>query len=535
MDAIYDTLEDAWNRTCKIVLGDEVGPLKDYTSFLHYQLDHDASPLISKVKISGEEKRIFHPLLRGELRLLKDEQMDEMTKWKADINTIKDIDSLTEEIKHVAAYRAYEVFGNSRNVEKSDLVTDSSFVYDSYMVESSKYVFASCWIRDGGAYTFGCGPCGPGLQFAIRCNWGGWLKRALETYYYVSSSDTYYSFLIKNCQDAMFCFFQNGKRNIIGNLELSKDTYLKIKTSLLEQIRDELKSKKTLPTLFDLINNSPTAPTDLDIPAQPSSQQFNQEIVENGFRKTLSILFGSASPQISTGDFVKKTLLYHRSANVLLPEKGKNMFDQDVVKFHVGGVGNVELKRIVPEAALPTFSRLKLEKEEVESFDQIKKNIGKIGFICAELYAGTNKNLKDVLVAFNSQNILSVFDATKARDQAYNLVACPESTHTYFSSVVFNSSFVIGGFCSVDVKRALEVDRCVHSSDIFYCHNCDGCQNAMFSLHQKGKRYIIGNNVLSPSDYAKVKSALLEQIVERWNSGKQLSVLDLFSVAHTTD
>jgi hypothetical protein len=50
----------------------------------------------------------------------------------------------------------------------------------------------------------------------------------------------------------MFCFNQVAKRNMIGNLALQRDQYELLKKNLLLQIADELKQKKSFPSLFEL-------------------------------------------------------------------------------------------------------------------------------------------------------------------------------------------------------------------------------------------------------------------------------------------
>ncbi len=522
-------MDEAWKRTCKVLFGDEVGDVAEFNCFLTSQLDKDSASLLSTVKVNQKDMRVFHPLLSGEIRLVKGGEIEKMRSWHAHIDTIKDIDSLSNEIREVVSYSAYEVFGNSSSVQDSDLVTDSSYVLNSYMVENSKYVYSSCWVRDGSSYVFGSAPAGTNLQFAIRTNLSGWSKRVFEAYDCVSSSDVYYSHLIKNCQDVMFCFFQTAKRFTIGNLQLEKQQYLKIKENLLEQMRDELRCKKMLPSLFELVNESGEKPVGFQIELPEENPSFDMVPIERGFKKTVEVLFGSSEGKGL--EAIKSHMpIYERASEYLLPKKGKNMFGYDVMKFDIGCLAHVPLNRVISEKMMGSFATLHLSLEEIESFSSIATHLGKIGFACSEMSTGTNKNIKDVPRVFNAYNALSVFDATDSHDQAYNLLSCPESNYTYFSSVVFKSSFVIGGFCSVDVKRALEVDRCVHSSDIYYCHNCDGCQNAMFSFHQKGKRNIIANLALPASEYATIRSHLLAQLFDEWKQGRlYISVLDLFS------
>ena len=61
-----------------------------------------------------------------------------------------------------------------------------------------------------------------------------------------SCSDLYYSHNCENVHDSMFCFNSKNIRNAIGNVALTTPDYMRIKKMIVQQLADELETKKDL-------------------------------------------------------------------------------------------------------------------------------------------------------------------------------------------------------------------------------------------------------------------------------------------------
>ncbi len=515
----YQKLNDAWKKTCTILFGKEIGDLKEYEPYILNHLNQHNGDLLTQTN----QITLFHPLLNKNT-LVNSKQLKE---WKASLDAIKDIDSLIEEMKGVVQYNAPTTFGTCHDVHQSDLITDCSVVQHSYMLTRSKYCYGCCWLRDQSTHAFGCGPAGTKVQFSLMCELGASLKAGFETYAFISCSNIYYSHFVKNAHNIMFSFFQIGKQYVIGNVQLTRGEYIKIRDQLIEQMVDELEKHKALPSLFELVNNSQSTPPSVKM-CDEEEVDFLLDPIENGFKKTCSILFKRSNITLDTAK--TKTPLYTHRAKQLLPVAQTNMFGQKVEKFNLIFMQDVPILRIIPLSSTTKASTLSLDKTQITSFDSLKKHLGKIALVCVGIDAGKCWNVKHVSSPAESYNIYYAFGAAQAHDQAYVLFGCPGSTHTYFSSVVFYSSFVINSFCSVDIKRAFEVDRCFHCSDLYYCHDCQGCQHMLFSFHHTGKRYVVGNRPLAQTEYLKIKNHLISQLWDKWvQKPKTLpSILDMF-------
>jgi hypothetical protein len=68
------------------------------------------------------------------------------------------------------------------------------------------------------------------------------------------ASDSYYSASLEDCTNCLFTFNQRNKHYLIGNVPLAKDKYATLKAKLIGEIRDELKRKKSIPSVIQIIS-----------------------------------------------------------------------------------------------------------------------------------------------------------------------------------------------------------------------------------------------------------------------------------------
>ncbi|MCL6089032.1 MAG: hypothetical protein M1530_02605, partial [Candidatus Marsarchaeota archaeon] len=90
--------------------------------------------------------------------------------------------------------------------------------------------------------------------FCMRCGIVYRNSRSFELWIGGNTSDSYYSYGLEGCKDCMFCFNLVGRSNSIGNLALPRDKYSELKSKLLSELRAELREKRKLPSLIELIS-----------------------------------------------------------------------------------------------------------------------------------------------------------------------------------------------------------------------------------------------------------------------------------------
>jgi DNA-directed RNA polymerase subunit H (RpoH/RPB5) len=250
----YNILNKAWKSTCKVLLGEEIGDISEYNDYVSKYLE----PIITrKSAVSGKDVAVFSHNFCKDAKFISHDEADEYNKklrtMKLDINEIKDIDSILQALSDKICYCGNVTTGNSREVEGSDGITNSMFVYKSSEVYDSKYVAFSDSVRSG-EYIFGTNWSGES-KFLIKGYETGMLVRSMEIIRTAFGSDCYYTASVDESTNCMFSFNQIARHNLIGNVEFPKDEYKKLKDKLIEDIRTTLKSKKTIPTIVDILRD----------------------------------------------------------------------------------------------------------------------------------------------------------------------------------------------------------------------------------------------------------------------------------------
>ncbi len=245
-------INDAWKSTCKVLLGDEIGELDAYKNYLAKYAEPSFG---AKSALSGQNLTVTLQNYCQGAKFISHEEMPQydkmLSEFKLDLNTIKDIDSILDAYQGKFQYAGNQIAGNCSNITESDMVQDSHYVYHSVEVYGSKYVAYSSMARLD-EYIFGTNWSGQS-KFCIRTFENFRTTRCFETISAYMSNDCYFSATLESCSDCMFSFCTKSRRNLIGNLELPKEDYLKKKQDLLGQARDDLKSKKTTLSIIDLL------------------------------------------------------------------------------------------------------------------------------------------------------------------------------------------------------------------------------------------------------------------------------------------
>lgn len=246
-------LNKAWRNTCKILLGKEVGDMLEFSDYLKKYTDP-----IEKRKsfLSGKDVTISSNRISKNARIIGHEEMKEyearIGSLSLNINDVKDIDSIVRALQERVCYAGNIVLGNSHNVADSHRCVNTVYAYNCQDVYDGKYVAYTTSIRSP-EYSFGC--CfGGDIQFCIKVLDPYKQTRCLETYHCNVASDSYYSASLEDCTNCIFSFNQRNKHYLIGNAPLAKEKYAQLKAKLVSEIADELKRKKSLPSVIEIIS-----------------------------------------------------------------------------------------------------------------------------------------------------------------------------------------------------------------------------------------------------------------------------------------
>lgn len=252
MDETYNQINKSWRDTCKILLGEEVGDLLEFKNYLKRYTD----PIEKrKSSISGKDVTISSDKIRKNAPVIAHDEIFDYQKNISNkslaIDDIKDIDSLLSGVRERATYTGNVVLGTSKYVIDSHRCVNTYYALECQDVYDGKYVAYTTSIYVP-SYSFGC-RFGSIIQFCINIMDPYKTTRCMELFHCNVVSDSYYSASLENCTNCMFSFNQRSKNYMIGNVALTKERYSELKKKLISEIADDLKRKKTLPSVIDII------------------------------------------------------------------------------------------------------------------------------------------------------------------------------------------------------------------------------------------------------------------------------------------
>ncbi len=517
---VYDQLNKEWKSTTRILLGEELGELKDFEGWLNEYCPKSAK---RKSIISGKETTLCSDNYSPNAKFIRAEEKSESEALG--INEIKDIDSIIEAVSEKWVYVGNRVLGNSSSVDSSDLVIDSKNVLNSTNISESTNISNSFLIRLGSKNIFGSGFFGK-AEFVVKLFAGFNIKRVFESYSIDDSSDIYYSHACIGCSDLLFSFFQKNKRHCIGNLQLERDKYLELKKKLLAEIVLELKKSKTFPSLFNFVPDA--------VPQQIPSitkQKYSKElektdmgIIEKAFSNTFKVVFKREPENIDKYEaLLSRHIIHTKSINSIFGDKIQYVDYGEVKTF-----SKAPKSRMVSVREGVELGKIKLKESDLVSIEKIKSAIGEIGYFTIEIFNGTYSNIIDSPLISSSSNIYKTFDVTLSTHTGITSQAL-NSKYIFGGDRVMNSEFAINCYNSLYLTRCFEVDSSLKCNDSMFCHNVEGLSDALFCFNVKGKRQAIGNRTLERAEYNKIKDALVEQIADEIIKNKTCR-LDIFTI-----
>ncbi len=518
-DFLYNELNKAWKTTCKVLFKEEIGELKEYEGWLS---EYAENPI--KIN-SNSNKEVFTSSTYRNLRVMDYNELVSTKKIKLDINQIKDIDSIIEALREIFIYSGNSNLGKNNFISKSSEIMDSMFVLNSINVYRGKYIGYSSYLRDV-SYTFGSHEGGQ-ASFVIRNVGfgGGGSTRLFESKHISHSSSIYYSNVCVGVTEGLFCFYQNGKSHVIGNLELSKEKYYKIKEKLVEDIRTNILDKKFI-SIHDLYyegyseNREETINIIKEEIKNIRENEFSFSPIEVAFKTTSKIILKKELENVRTYEKWLTNIPYYK-INKIKTITGKEAFSLN--NFH--RFKNHE-KCYINEVEGKLLYNVNLNKKEIEELnmkdiENTKKILAKIYFITQYLIAGkTINNYPNLVVVSSADNYMSPIPVFSEKT-AYCLWP-RKSKYLFGSSAIYESEFCIRCFNSINIHRGFEIDFSRNSSDIYFSHNVENVIEGMFNFNVKNLSYAIGNVKYDPETYRRIKASLLEQIAGELEEKKDL-------------
>ncbi len=515
-----------WRSTCRILLGQEIGELTEYSPWLY---SGNGPRMTKKSYLSKKDVVYSSNKYQANSRWISHDEVELIKKSEPiSINKVKDIDSILEAVSERIAYAGNIHLGNSKFIGESTTISDCYYVLHSERVAFSKNIAYS----SRGGYSeniFGCYGFGPAF-FSIKSGAITESSRIFLSSKIDYCSDIYYSHGLSNCIECLFSFNLRSKRYAIGNLILPKDKYAEIKKKLLSEIAEKLRKNKKLSSLTDVVKQTKpdyTAIRSLGVSKSITKNEIRDKTkIEDAFTKTSNILFGSQLKNIDEySEWLKS------GSNISLkPEKSCISGTSLILPDYAGFIDYPKDRLLTQEEANLVGEKLALSETEISklNIENVANIIQKIAYFCPFWLAGKLENNIDSPLNIDSNNCYAGILFIRSKLCAFSFsprsceysFGCREGRHVTFS---INSHF------STRINRCFEVDHCFDCSDCYFCHNCENTRESMFCFNVKNMKNGIGNSQATPEVYLTAKKTLMDWISNELTKTKKLE-LDIFSI-----
>ncbi|MBI5228011.1 hypothetical protein HY988_05470 [Candidatus Micrarchaeota archaeon] len=516
-------LDKSWKDTCRILFGQEIGSLGEYEKWLGELVD---LPVVRKSSISGKEVIFSTTDYSEKAKAMSLDEVDVNKKFPPlTINEIKDIDSIVAAVQDRIYYTGNMILGNSKYIQSSSNINDSFYIYNSTVAGNCKNM-AFCTLTRADNCGFG-GNAFSQCDFCLKCHELTRVKRSFELWMSQDSADCYYSHGLKNCANCFFSFNLENKKYAIGNLEIGPEKYKEIKTALQTQMVDVVKKAKRLPSLVEIVANAKGKVEVPKIAIVPKpAPATDKSKIEEAFGQTMQIILKKRPAKPI--DHYEKWLVNHTHGL----EKCKSAAScKEVYLAAYGNYSDLPKSRLLNLEESKTFgAAVRLTAQELEGIDlkNAGAKIGKIAFFNTDIQDGQYINDIECTITIDAVSCYRAVCAVYSKYVAYSF--WPRSSQYIFGcDSVFDSSFCVNCYHSVNLQRCFEMESCSSCSDAMFCHNCENLQECMFCFNTKNKRYAIGNVELGRESYMKIKDRILEQINSEIEKSGKLRY-DIFSL-----
>ncbi len=244
-------IDRAFRSATKIILGKEFGPL---TGFEPWLCRH-TTKVERKKTLFGNYTNSFtalYPFFKDipDDRFVTDIEASELGKIAIKIEEDESFETLFKKIGKIAYCSPEAILGSRQNIIDSPIAVDSSNIYKIVDSTSSRNSGVSGPVLNS-EYIFGSLRA-INSRFCINCYHSLDLTNCFEMDSCSHCRDSLFCHNCENLDNCMFCFNVKGKRYAIGNVEIEKEQYARIKAIVLNQIAEQL--EKTGDLGYDIYN-----------------------------------------------------------------------------------------------------------------------------------------------------------------------------------------------------------------------------------------------------------------------------------------
>ncbi|VVB57987.1 Uncharacterised protein [Candidatus Anstonella stagnisolia] len=239
-----EEIEIAFGKVTKILLGKELRGIDAYAKWIAGRLRGGVKR--KKSVVSGNAvlcpsvryyEGMGNKVVTAQEALLLGEKKLEAGEVEA-----LSLASAKETLSRISTSTPEIVWGTNIGTLECSNYGPTQYCYRSAFCWFSKCVAYSFWPREC-EYAFGCSYV---LQcsFCIHCYNSTKLSRCFEVSDSTNCADCYFCHNCENVNESMFCFNAKNLRYAIGNREVGREAYMRVKAKVLAQIADGLEKEK---------------------------------------------------------------------------------------------------------------------------------------------------------------------------------------------------------------------------------------------------------------------------------------------------
>jgi hypothetical protein len=239
-----EKINRAFAAATRVVLGHELGPITDYEGWL---LGNSIVVEAVEGAMGGETyKPDSVPMLKDTPvgRLVGGEEALELGREKKISLKGEGLESVLGEVAEIAYYTHEFKVGECADNFDNPIAYGSVDIYRVFDATHSKHCGCTFTPTRNSEYVFGGKIRLLQAKFCINCYEPTELTNCLETDASNSSTGCYFCHNVENCNDCIFCFNVKGKRYAVGNTEVGREEFLRVKKILLDYVVGELEEKK---------------------------------------------------------------------------------------------------------------------------------------------------------------------------------------------------------------------------------------------------------------------------------------------------
>ncbi len=242
-------IDEAFRTTSRVIFGTEIGNVDDNTELLTERPD-----IPKQITTFFGNEGFYPPVfffknIPKNLMIIGEEELVS-AEAKITISSEESLQSIIQKMGDISLFRIDMTEGKISNIVKSSLIyhgINAYYVDDLTFGKNCAYcTFALTTEAVFGSFR------AIHSKYCIRCEGPYNCTACFECDVCTNCSNCYYCHNCEGCSDCMFCFNVKSKRYAIGNVEIGKEKYLKIREIVLKELVEEIKNRKLKFNVYSL-------------------------------------------------------------------------------------------------------------------------------------------------------------------------------------------------------------------------------------------------------------------------------------------